>query len=166
MCCNEKSIINVISMLILLFCSSILHSQSSQDLLDSANYYQKAQDYETAIQFTKQALHKIESAEELNYMVYILIASQLSSLFDKNSDLDSTIYYDNIIYSLYKKHYTVIPPKFIQHIRFMSFTYFKKGNLVKAESLSIEALDMSRKLFKNDHADLAASINNLAGFYE
>ena len=48
----------------------------------------------------------------------------------------------------------------------MASFYEERRNLKKAEALYTEALNMRRRLFKNDNPDLATSINNMAILYQ
>jgi tetratricopeptide (TPR) repeat protein len=44
--------------------------------------------------------------------------------------------------------------------------YYSQGRYTEAEPLYLEALDLRKRLLGDNHPDVAASLNNLAGLYK
>jgi CHAT domain-containing protein/Tfp pilus assembly protein PilF len=140
-------------------------SYSWQEMMDSCNTHQQAQDFQTALKWALQA--EVKAKEEFGEIDtnYINSLSFLTNLYYDLGSPDSAIFYleKSLFYSRKYYHGDHIQLAFI--LNSSGVIYQMNGNHVLAESLYTEALAMRRRLFKTDHPDLAQSLNNLGCLY-
>ncbi|MGA2297176.1 MAG: CHAT domain-containing tetratricopeptide repeat protein [FCB group bacterium] len=150
----------------------ILHStfyiskaQTWQQMMDSTNFYTEKEDFQTGLQWAKQALPLVEKKFgklDTNYTSTLGNYAQLLYYFGK---LDSAIFYQEIQLKLCRTIFKGDHPNLAMSINNMAAFYEVRGRFAETEPLLKEALEMNRRLFKGDHPDLATSINNMASFY-
>jgi CHAT domain-containing protein/Tfp pilus assembly protein PilF len=141
---------------------NISHAQSWQALMDSTNFYQEKQDFETALQWAEKALLQAEKEFGKIDTNYASTLGSVSEIFYYLGNLDSAIYYGDIHLSICRILLKTDHRDLAQSIGCMAVFYHARGDYKLAEPLFKEALEMRRRLFKGDNIDLAANINNFA----
>jgi len=141
------------------------NAQILENLIDSSGFYQKKQDFETALKWAKLALHQAEKEFGKNNINYTYTLGTVSEVFYYQGKLDSAIYYGDIRLKIYRRLFKSDHPDLANSLNNLGFFYNYIADYKHAETLYKEALEMYRRIYKGDHPTLAASINNMAYFY-
>ena len=154
--------------ILLLFLSSenlLAEEYTFQQLMDSTSFYQEQQDYQTALEWAFRA--EAKAKEQFGEMDtnYVASLTQIYICYYYMGNAEKAIEYCEKTKPIIKELRGVESPEYAEVVANLGFLYNSVALFTEAEPLFIEALEMSRRLFKGDHPHLARSINNMAVFY-
>jgi CHAT domain-containing protein/tetratricopeptide (TPR) repeat protein len=165
--------LTTIAVLIFLLSFSNVHAfnadsvevKSWQELMDSCNTYQQAQDFQTALKWAFQA--EVKAKEEFgkidtNYAETLI---QISQIYLNIGLGDSSVHYAEIYLKIYKTIFKDDNLSLATVFINMGVLYFSLRRFDEAEAFYLDAINMNRRLYKGDHPDLALSIDKIAELY-
>jgi len=131
--------------------------------MDSTNFYQEKQDFQTALIWAQKALPQAEKefGKDTNYLESL---TAITVIFDYLGQLDSSIFYSDICLKISRTLFKGDNPVIAGCIHNLAEVNYHKGNYSESEMLYKEALAMRRRIFKIDNPDLAESIYVMANF--
>lgn len=163
---KKSTIFAVISLFIINSFFLFAEGETWQELMDSTSFYQAQQNYQTALKWAFQA--EAKAKEQFGEMDTNYVASLTSIYYCYYflGNAEKAIEYCEKSKPIIKELRGAVSLEYATVVGNLGFLYNVIARYNDAELLLIEALELIRHLCKEDHPDLAASINNMALFYQ
>ncbi len=138
---------------------------SWQEMKDSSKFYEKARDYGSALNWCEQAL--ASACKELGEMDTIVadLAGKLTYLSWQLRKYELALKYARMDSTIRIQAQGPDHPAFVILYKNLGAQYDGLNDFADAESSYKHSVEIARKLYKTDDADLASSISSLAVFY-
>jgi tetratricopeptide (TPR) repeat protein len=136
-----------------------------KEMMDSTNFYQEKQDFQTALQWALQA--EVKTKAEFGEMDtnYINVIEEISETYYNNGNLDTAIIYAETFQYLCRKTFKIENTKLVESLNWLGFLYMTLGEYSLAKDIISEALEVSRKIFNTDNINLVLTLNNNSWYY-